>query len=983
MTTKNLSAAIAQRVSGDNKMKQQLKLTGWRQGVKSLSHITWVLTSVLTLSACGGGASNTQNPNPANPVTDPTTTAYTGPSPRTTDVQNFKLYLWENIRSPQRCANCHDGAPGQDAGGVFFADNSNVNNAYDAVINNSLVNLSRPDQSKLVTMFTNPSLKHTCLDGAQSVCATELTDWITKWANANLGGAAGRTITYTAPTDTPPTAAIPLPLPLPDGTTPTAYYTDGTYVDGNSQTISAQSIYTLVSNHCYGCHSAEHPDNKDAIAPQFAVRNATLDNANGDIDKSYQVAYSVPLINLSNPQLSRLYTRLSTDGHNCWSDCATNAADMEKAILLLQAQVVGMGYTDPLSGVFASSAVGLLADGIEASGGNRYEASQIALYEFKVGSGNTALDSSGIDPSMNLTLSGSYEWLSNWGIQFNAPAAGQQPGKAQASPSDSSKLKKMIGLTGEYSIEAWVVPANVAQTGANIVSYSSGPGDTATRNFTLGQNADEYEAYNYSTTSVDHSGMPVFATANQNLVATLQHVVLTYDPTSGRQIFINGIPVAGSSTNPSTPDPTAPGGLTTWDSSLSLILGNETTNDRPWQGAIRFLAIHNRALTETQIQQNFDAGVGQEYYLLFNISHLVRDNTAITGCTDASNTASYCYVVMKVSQFDNRSYLFDAPHFVNLNDASANISGSLLLKGMRIAINGVEAPSGQSYANLDVCVSIAGGCSDPDEVDVTYTAVTGAKLSDLGAVIAMQNGPRPAPGSGLTPDQIFLTFQQIGTATPGSPFVDASPTTPYLPPVTTTTEPDVLMHTFEEINASLAQLTGIPRTDPSVNNDSTLGDSSDGTYTNVIQALPSSASINSFKAAQQMAISQMAVTYCSALVNNSTKAISYFGISDFSSGLTIDASTRSAIIDGLLAHVLNVDSAATDLTTMPDKTVVANYLDALIAGGTVSINGTPTMLPGLMTGCNATTSFCDYTNTVKILTATCTAAMSTSPMLLN
>jgi len=970
-------------------MKQQLKQTGWRQRIKPLSYIALLMTGALTLSACGGGASNTQNPNPATTVPSPTTTAYTGPSPKTTDVQNFKLYLWENIRSPQRCANCHDGAPGQDAGGVFFADNSNVNNAYDAVINNSLVNLSRPDQSKLVTMFTNPSLKHTCLDGAQSVCATELTDWITKWANANLGGAAGRTITYTAPnTDTPPTAAIPLPDPnlVP---TPTSYYTDGSYsfFDNITQTNisgSATSIYKLVSQHCYGCHSAEHPKNKDAIAPQFAVADAGFDNANGDIDKSYQVAYSVPLINLSNPKLSRLYTRLATDGHNCWSDCASNAADMEQAILLLKGQVLGDGYTDPLSGVFASSAVTLLGDGIEASGGNRYEASQIALYEFKVGSGNTALDSSGIDPSMNLTLSGSYEWLSNWGIQFNAPATGQQPGKAQASPSDSSKLKKMIGLTGEYTIEAWVVPANVAQTEANIVSYSSGPGDTATRNFTLGQNADEYEAYNYSTTSVDHSGMPVFATANQNLVATLQHVVLTYDPTNGRQIFINGIPVAGSSTNPSTPDPTAPGGLTTWDSSLSLILGNETTNDRPWQGAIRFLAIHNRALTQTQIQQNFDAGVGQEYYLLFNISHLVRDNTAITGCTDASNTTSYCYVVMKVSQFDNRSYLFDAPHFVNLNDANANLSGSLLLKGMRIAINGVEAPSGQSYANLDVCVSIAGGCSDQDEVDVTYTTGTGAKLSDLGAVIAMQNGPKPAPGSGLTPDQIFLTFQQVGTATPGSPFVDASPTTPYLPPVTTTTEPDVLMHTFEEINASLAQLTGIPRTNAAINFDSTLdGSGTDGTYTNVIQALPSSASINSFKSAQQMAISQMAVTYCSALVNDTTRAISYFGIGDFSSGLTIDATARSAIIDGLLAHVLNVDSAASDLTTMPDKTMVANYLDALIAGGAVSINGTSTTLPGLMTGCNATTSFCDYTNTVKILTATCTAAMSTSPMLLN
>ena len=35
------------------------------------------------------------------------------------------------------------------------------------------------------------------------------------------------------------------------------------------------------------------------------------------------------------------------------------------------------------------------------------------------------------------------------------------------------------------------------------------------------------------------------------------------------------------------------------------------------------VAIHNRALTPTQIQQNFDAGVGEKYFMLFNVSHLV------------------------------------------------------------------------------------------------------------------------------------------------------------------------------------------------------------------------------------------------------------------------------------------------------------------------------------------------------------------------
>ena len=36
-----------------------------------------------------------------------------------------------------------------------------------------------------------------------------------------------------------------------------------------------------------------------------------------------------------------------------------------------------------------------------------------------------------------------------------------------------------------------------------------------------------------------------------------------------------------------------------------------SANDRQWQGVVRMVAIHNRALTQAQIQQNFEAGVGE------------------------------------------------------------------------------------------------------------------------------------------------------------------------------------------------------------------------------------------------------------------------------------------------------------------------------------------------------------------------------------
>ncbi|MBI1422634.1 MAG: hypothetical protein GC149_04135 [Gammaproteobacteria bacterium] len=925
-------------------MKQQiLNQTGTSQGIKRHLFLALAFSSAIVLNACGGGASNTENPNPSvvnPPSTGSGTSTYTGPAPATADINAFKVNLWENLRSSQHCGNCHDGSAGHDSGGVFFANNADVNSAYNVVVNNSLVNLSRPDQSRLVTKFSTGS-GHICLDGSNSVCAAELTNWITAWATANLGG-GGRTIQFVAPNDTAPSPSIPLP-----SSTPSAYYTNG----------SATSIYSLVSTHCFGCHSEQHPQNDQAISPLFAVSvSATVhDNSNGDIDKSYQTAAAVPLINLSNPQLSRLYTRLAVDGHNCWTKCADDANDMLAAINMLKTQVVGMGGSNPLDNELTSRAVYLATDGIEASGGNRYEASQIALYEFKVGSGNTILDLSGVDPAMNLTLAGTegvdYEWLSNWGIQFNTKNT-----KAQASTSTSSKLAKMIGLSGEYSIEAWVVPANINQDMANIVSYSGGP---MTRNFTLGQDATKYEGYNYSS-STDPTGQPVLASPDNSLVATLQHVVLTYDPVNGRQIFVNGIAVAGAAAG--SPDPTPVGTLTGWNQNLAFVLGNETSLDRPWLGTIRLLAIHDRALTATQVKQNYDVGVGQKYYLLFNISqHLGAE------CT-ASDGSPYCFIVMEASQFDNHSYLFNAPRFLDLNDASANFTNSILIKGMRVAINGVEAPSGQTYANLDVCVN--GGCGDANEVDSTYVQGTGASLSGLGAVIAMQNGPKPAAGSGLTPDQIFLTFQKIGSAVPATPFAESSPTTPYLPAADVTTEPDVLMHTFEEINATLSVLTGIPRTNAAINNDSSLGDANDGTYTDVIQALPSSPGVKSFVSAQQMAITQLAITYCDQLVDSGS-ASTYFSGANLSGGMDLSSSTeQDKIINPLLQHVLNVDSGATDLTTMPDTTTVHGELASLMSS--LYSSSSP-----------ACSGACSADRTKKIVKATCAAAMSSSPMLLN
>ena len=107
----------------------------------------------------------------------------------------------------------------------------------------------------------------------------------------------------------------------------------------------------------------------------------------------------------------------------------------------------------------------------------------IGLWEFKTGRGLVAYDTSGVEPALNLNLSGDVTWVGGWGINVRS-------GKAQGSTTASKKLHDLIKSTGEYTIEAWVAPGNVAQEDARIVSYSGG---TSVRDFTLGQTLYSYD----------------------------------------------------------------------------------------------------------------------------------------------------------------------------------------------------------------------------------------------------------------------------------------------------------------------------------------------------------------------------------------------------------------------------------------------------------------------------------------------------------
>jgi hypothetical protein len=82
----------------------------------------------------------------------------------------------------------------------------------------------------------------------------------------------------------------------------------------------------------------------------------------------------------------------------------------------------------------------------------------------------------------------------------------------------------------------------------------------------------------------------------------LTHVAYTRDPSGAARIYINAQQTAKRQIG---------GDLSNWDSTYRLTLANEMIGGRPWLGTFRLVAIYQRALTPEEIQENYQAGVGQ------------------------------------------------------------------------------------------------------------------------------------------------------------------------------------------------------------------------------------------------------------------------------------------------------------------------------------------------------------------------------------
>lgn len=817
-----------------------------------------LLLVLFVLSGCQG-VETEDNPGAVSNNEPPAD--YTGPAAQDDDVTRFKEKVWDNLRASNRCGNCHD----QDSSNLAFVRDDNINLAYDAAL--TIVNRTDPGSSEMVTKV---AAGHNCWAGSDSAsltfCGTSITKNIEDWLNPPDNPVPGNNdIVLVAPTIKDPDGG----KRLPDDTA-----------------LFSTTIWPLLTQYCADCHSEE------ANFPQAPYI------AQSDVNVAYDAVRSGRRLDLNNPADSRIAVRVREEFHNCWGECQANADELVAAIQLFSNDVP-VSIIDP--DFVISKALNLYQDGIVASGGNRFDDHLIAHYELKSGTGDTLYDTSGIEPALNLILDGNegsdYQWVGGWGIELFGTSA-------RGSTTASAKLAERLKSANAYTIEAWLVPANISQEGpARIISYSA---NNTERNFTLGQTLYNYNFAQRSgsaTNNADINGNPLLSTADADeiLQATQQHVAITYSgtETEGRKIFVNGVLVA-SETN------TQGHNLNDWDENYTLLFGAEADGSSPWEGRLRMVAIHERALTEEQVQQNMAAGVGERYFLLFSISHLI--------------SVPDSYILLEVSQFDNHSYLFHTPQYISLSETPGVIS--FAVKGMQIGINGDESAIGQVYKNLDLQVD-----NSP------------FNLSSYGTIIPLQESPNL--------DEFFLTFEQLGSHS--NVVVEALPAQPPMP-ADGEKQPRIGLRTFAEINASMSILTDIPTTQNDVQ----------GTYETVKQQLPSSSRIDGFLASHQIAIAQLAIEYCNALVDDATLRGNYFPGFDFLAAPNSAFDTpekRDLLLDPMILRV-----NGSNLATQPDPAVIKQELNNLI---------------DLLTSCGGS---CSSDRTLAVAKGSCAALLASAVM---
>ena len=388
-------------------------------------------------------------------------------------------------------------------------------------------------------------------------------------------------------------------------------------------------------------------------------------------------------------------------------------ADGRTVVLTTSTLTEGQPYVVTVSGVLGLAG-GQLAPGAFAAFelSSRVDDGLVVLYELDEGAGTVVHDVSGVGAPLDLAIGNpaATMWIAG-GLSIDS-------GTIVASAGAATKVIDAVTATHAITIETWVAPATTNQSGpARIVTLSA---NTGVRNFTLGQDLDDYDQ-RLRTTATTTNGIPAISTGGGALTTDLTHVVYTRAASGTATLYVDGAEAASGSIG---------GDLSNWDSSYRLGLANEFTMDRAWRGEIHLVAIYDRALTAAEVGQNYDAGANAAP------PTLAIDDVAQTEGDSGTSTFAFTVTLSRPTTST-----------VTVHYATADGSATVADGDYQAASGALTFLPGGSLTQA-IEVQVGGDTAlEPDETfDVILDSPSGAALADGQGIGTLANDDIALPG---------------------------------------------------------------------------------------------------------------------------------------------------------------------------------------------------------------------------------------------
>lgn len=211
----------------------------------------------------------------------------------------------------------------------------------------------------------------------------------------------------------------------------------------------------------------------------------------------------------------------------------------------------------------------------------------------------------------------------------------------------SSNVKLTAAMAqGEYTVEAWVKPLNLTQTGPAIIITSSSTTDPGNeRNFMLGQGGYAGATGDLGKVSARAATGSLLVTGNgdpmalssgaMTLGAHYHHIVHTYNgSTYADKIYIDGVlSYDGIRTGPLASDD--------WDVNFQLVLFSEYDSSSSWAGDCKMAAMYNSELSASEVVTNYHAGPSRtETIPTPTVSFVESSQTVAEGVVGVTITAT-------------------------------------------------------------------------------------------------------------------------------------------------------------------------------------------------------------------------------------------------------------------------------------------------------------------------------------------------------